>query len=53
MAVREILLLGNPKLYEVCAEVGRSELDHAKTVLRDLHDTKTDFRARHGTGGIH
>ena len=50
MAVREILLLGNPKLYEVCAEVGRGELDRMRDVVSDLHDTMIDFRARHGAG---
>ena len=50
MAVREILLLGNPGLYEVSDEVSRGELAGIEAVVRDLHDTMFDFRARHGAG---
>jgi peptide deformylase len=50
VAVRKILLLGNPTLYEVSAEVARGEMDRMEAVVRDLHDTMIDFRARHGFG---
>ena len=50
MAAREILLLGNPALYEVSREVGPDELPGIETVVRDLHDTMFDFRSRHGAG---
>ena len=50
MAVREILLLGNPKLYEICASVGENELDLAKTAAEDLRDTMLEFRKVHGAG---
>jgi peptide deformylase len=50
MAVREILLLGNPKLYEVSAGVEPGEIDRIEAVVRDLHDTMIDFRRRHGAG---
>lgn len=50
MAVREILLLGNPLLNKKCAFVRRSELAEAAAVGRDLRDTKRAFRARHGWG---
>ncbi len=50
MAVREILLLGNPKLYEVATEVHPDELPGLAAAIEDLHDTMMDFRARHGFG---
>lgn len=50
MTVKDILLLGNPKLYEVCAPVQSSELDSIKPVIADLHDTMMDFRKRYGKG---
>jgi peptide deformylase len=50
MAVREILLLGNPLLFEKSKEVGRDEIDSVRQVVRDLHDTMMDFRARRGWG---
>jgi len=50
MAVREILLLGNPGLYEACAPVEQSELQSLHAVVNDLHDTLMDFRRRHGAG---
>ncbi len=50
MAVREILLLGNPKLYEISKEVRPDELAHMEAVARDLHDTMIDFRGRYGFG---
>lgn len=50
MAVREILLLGNPKLNIVCDPVDRSELDDIREFAADLHDTLMDFRKRHGVG---
>lgn len=50
MAVKEILLLGNPKLYEVCTQVKEDELDSLKPVIEDLHDTLMDFRKRYNAG---
>ncbi len=50
MAVREILLLGNPKLYEVCAAVNQEEIESIKTEVNDLHDTLMDFRKRYNAG---
>lgn len=50
MAVREILLLGNPKLYEKCEPIGFDELDDLNPVVDDLHDTLLDFRKRTGAG---
>ncbi|TFF84622.1 peptide deformylase [Candidatus Thorarchaeota archaeon] len=50
MAVREILLLGNPLLYQKCDTVHQDELSGLKGAVQDLHDTMMDFRARHGVG---
>ena len=48
--VKEILLLGNPKLYEISQPVKHSELAELKEVVNDLHDTLVDFRERYGAG---
>ena len=50
MPIRDILLLGNPKLYEPCAAVEPTELDSIKPVINDLHDTMMAFRKRYGRG---
>jgi peptide deformylase len=50
MSVKEILLLGNPNLYEVSAAVRKEELETLKSVVQDLHDTMMDFRKRYGAG---
>ena len=50
MAVREILLLGNPRLYERCEPVRPDEAESMRGVVGDLHDTLLDFRARYGAG---
>jgi len=50
MAIREILLLGNPKLYEKSDPVKREELGILEPILQDLHDTLMDFKKRYGAG---
>jgi peptide deformylase len=50
MAVREVLLLGNPKLYEVCEEIAPDELPQLQPVVADLHDTLMQFREEYGAG---
>jgi peptide deformylase len=50
MAVREILLLGNEALYQVAREVDKEELEAAKGIVRDLHDTIMTFREKYGFG---
>jgi peptide deformylase len=50
LAVKEILLLGNPRLYEASLPVAKEELDDIKAVVQDLHDTLMDFRKRYGAG---
>jgi len=50
MAVKEFLLLGNPKLYEVCEPVYREELDQIRLYIADMHDTLIDFKRKYGAG---
>lgn len=50
MAVREILLLGNESLYEICKEVSKDEIDKARQIFEDLHDTMMSFREKYGFG---
>ena len=50
MAVREILLLGNPKLYEVSEAVKEDDLKNLPPVVADLHDTLLEFRKKYGAG---
>ena len=50
MAVREILLLGNPKLFEVCELVQEAQLNQIKPILQDLHDTLMAFREKYNAG---
>lgn len=47
---REILLLGNPKLYEISAPVTKDELPQLSPVIEDLHDTLMAFREEHHAG---
>ncbi|MDX1672901.1 MAG: peptide deformylase [Balneolaceae bacterium] len=50
MAIREILRLGHPKLYEVSTVVQEDELSDLAAVIEDLRDTLIDFREKHGMG---
>ena len=50
MAIREILQLGNPDLYDVSAEVEEDELDLIRDITSDLEDTMFDFREKYGAG---
>jgi peptide deformylase len=50
MAVREVLLLGNPTLYEISKPVTEPELNQIAELVTDLHDTLMAFRERHGAG---
>jgi peptide deformylase len=50
MAVKEILLLGNEKLYKVSEALKEEELEDLPSVVEDLHDTLLDFRKRYGAG---
>lgn len=50
MPVRKILLLGNPKLYEVSTEVKKEETSTMKPVIQDLHDTLMAFKQKYKRG---
>jgi peptide deformylase len=50
MPVKEILLLGNPQLYEISFPVKKDELEHMEPLILDLNDTLTDFRKKHNAG---
>ena len=50
MAVREILLLGNSRLYDACEPVEEEELHTFNSTVQDLHDTLMHFREQYGAG---
>ncbi len=50
MAVKEILQLGNPLLYQKCSEITEAELGLAIQTSNDLHDTMEKFREMYGRG---
>ncbi|MBR0139775.1 MAG: peptide deformylase [Firmicutes bacterium] len=47
---REILLLGDPRLYEVCEEVRRDELEELRPVFEDMFDCIRGIRRDYGFG---
>jgi peptide deformylase len=50
MAIRPILLLGNPVLRANCVPVKRAALQSTSGIIEDLRDTLIDFRRRNGFG---
>ncbi len=50
MAVKNILFLGDPVLYEISRPLGKEDQGQVAAVVADLHDTMMDFRKRHGAG---
>lgn len=50
MAVREILQLGDPTLWQVAAPVADPSAPEVKHLVTDLGETLADFRDRHGFG---
>jgi peptide deformylase len=50
MAIRDILLLGNPRLYEVSEAVQEEDLKHLPAAVSDLQDTLLEFRRKYGAG---
>ena len=50
MSVREVLLLGNPQLYQTSTEIKPEEIESLKPVIADLHDTMMAFRQKWGAG---
>ena len=50
MAVKTILLLGNPQLYQKSEAVLPAEWSILETAVADLHDTLMDFREKYHIG---
>ncbi|MEI3614562.1 peptide deformylase [Pseudogracilibacillus sp. SO30301A] len=50
MAVKEILLLGDPKLHDSSIPVEENEIEMLMPVVQDLHDTLMDFKSKYGAG---
>lgn len=50
MAIREILLLGNSKLYEASYPVKFEELPEIISIVDDLHDTLMDCKSKYSMG---
>lgn len=48
--IKDILKLGNPKLYEVCAEVNDDDMAMLETWVTDLRDTLLEYRRTYGAG---
>ncbi len=48
--IREILLLGNPALYERSMQVTREERHLLPQIEQDLHDTLMEYRRTHNAG---
>lgn len=47
---KEILLLGNPKLYEISTSVKKEEVSQLLPIIQDLHDTLIAFRNKYHAG---
>ncbi|MDK2866101.1 MAG: peptide deformylase [Clostridiales bacterium] len=47
---QSILLLGDPRLYEISEPVVQSEVTQLKPVIQDLHDTLMAYRKKHHAG---
>jgi len=50
MAIRQILQLGNFRLYQISQPVRKEEMEFMRSVVVDLHDTLMDFRKQYGAG---
>ncbi len=48
--VNDLLVLGNPKLYEISAEVLPTEVPLVKNWVQDLHEVMEDIRAKYNFG---
>jgi peptide deformylase len=48
--LEDILLLGDPRLYEVCEEVRKEELPSLQPVVQGMANTILEFRAKYGAG---
>ncbi|MHA1673878.1 MAG: peptide deformylase [Promethearchaeota archaeon] len=50
MAIKPILLMGNPVLYEISEEVSGDREDQTEEIISDLRDTLKNFRKINGFG---
>jgi len=50
MKPKKILLLGDPKLYEIAQEIKNEELPEVQTIVKDLHQVLMDFRSQYNRG---
>jgi peptide deformylase len=50
LSVKEVLKLGNPRLYETSELVSEAEVQSLEPIIQDLHDTLMAFRAEYGAG---
>jgi len=50
MTIRNIVLLGDPILYQICTPVKREELGELALTIQDMRDTLLAFRDQHGVG---
>ena len=48
--VREILILGNPKLYEISTDITEADVPQISGWITDLHDTLMEYRKVYGAG---
>jgi peptide deformylase len=48
--LKDIVLLGDPRLYEVCEPVRPDEQELMTTMVADLHNTLMEFRAKYRAG---
>ena len=48
--IKDILLLGDPRLYVTCTEYRKENLKEIETVVSDLHDTMMEYKRIHGAG---
>ncbi len=48
--IRDILKLGNPKLYKISEEIKKDEIDDIKRIVNDLRDTLLNFREEYKCG---
>lgn len=48
--LEDIILLGDPRLYEVCEAVQKEELPSLQPVVQGMANTILEFRAKYGAG---
>ena len=48
--LEDLILLGDPRLYEVCEPITREELPQVKEWVKDLHNVMEEIRAKYHFG---